>query len=135
MSQCQRCGAVNDPTSRFCVACGAPIMSRPPAAAPQPPGPTAPPGPPSVPPPAYAPGRGPSPQPGGHAVIRPEQGPPSSNLPFAETASPPTGADFEAKRAAAQAVAAAEVARGYPSAPPPGAYQSAPPGAAQPIGV
>src|SRR5689334_20368296 len=114
MSQCQRCGAVNDPTSRFCVACGAPIVTRPAPPAPMPPGPTAP--PPahvSAPPPAYQPAHGAPPQPGAgsHAVIQPEHGPPSSSLPFAETASPPTGADFEAKRAAAQAVAAAEAAR------------------------
>jgi len=75
-----------------------------------------------------------SPPVGGHAVIRPEQGPPSSSLPFAETASPQSGAQYEAKRAAAEAVAAAE-ARIQQSAPP-AAYQSAaPPAEAPQLGV
>jgi len=72
-----------------------------------------------------------SPPVGGHAVIRPEQGPPSSSLPFAETASPQSGPDFEAKRAAAEAVAAAEAAIAQQSVPPAGYMQSAPPVEAQ----
>jgi hypothetical protein len=72
--------------------------------------------------------------PGSHAVIRPDAGPPSSSLPFAETASPQSGADFEAKRAAVQAVAAAaEAAR---VSAPPAAYQSSAPPAGPPqLGV
>ncbi len=72
--------------------------------------------------------------PGGHAVIQPEMGPPSSSLPFAETASPPTGADFEAKRAAVQAVVAAEAAR-RSSAPPPAYHSAAPPAGPPQLGM
>jgi hypothetical protein len=68
---------------------------------------------------------------GGHAVIRPEQGPPSSSLPFAETASPHSSSEFEAKRAAVEAVVAAEAAR---VSAPPAPYQPIPTGA-QPLGV
>ena len=70
-----------------------------------------------------------------------ERSPPSSGLGFAETASPPTGEDFDAQRAAAQAAAEAmrrgsrpppprtsEPPPNYSSAPPPpGAYGMAPP--------
>jgi len=52
-------------------------------------------------------------------------------LPFAETASPPSGAEFDAKRAAVEAVVAAEAAR---VSAPPAAYQPSPSGA-QPLGV
>lgn len=131
---------MNDPASRFCVACGAPLVGRSPAPAQPAPGPTAPPPgvPPSAPPPAYAPGRmrPESPPVGGHAVIRPEQGPPSSSLPFAETASPPSGAEFDAKRAAVDAVVAAEAAVFARQSAPPAAYRSsAPPGEAPQLGV
>jgi hypothetical protein len=77
-----------------------------------------------------------SPPVGGHAIIRPEQGPPSSSLPFAETASPPSGAEFDAKRAAVDAVVAAEAALAKQSGPP-AAYRSssAPPGEAPQLGA
>jgi hypothetical protein len=115
MSQCQRCGAVNEPISRFCVACGAPLVGRSsPVAAPAP----------QSPPPAERPFYAPAPvapvmpvapPP---AVVQPYQGaPPSSSLQYAETAAPPTGAEFDAQRAAHAAAAAAHSP--HSSAPPP----------------
>ncbi|HEX7672133.1 MAG TPA: FHA domain-containing protein [Polyangiaceae bacterium] len=112
MSQCQRCGAVNDPISRFCVACGSPLVGRSnPAASPAPqPAPAPPVANPYAAPPAPA-------------VIRPYEGaPPNSSLQYAETAAPPTGDEFEAQRAArAAALAAAGVLppQSRSSAPPP----------------
>src|SRR5262252_4944005 len=106
MSQCQRCGATNDPTSRFCVACGAPLIVRP-ATAPSPPG-TAP--PPAPLPPGTGAAQSWANQPVGFppnpSAVPRDPKPPSSGLGFAETASPQTDADFEAQRAAAQAAAA-----------------------------
>src|SRR5882724_11792777 len=111
MSQCQRCGATNDPTSRFCVACGAPLAVRPAPANPSPP--TMAPPPPQLPPgvgPQQPPAWGQQPvgfPPNAPVPSAQHRAPPSSGLGFAETASPPTDADFEAQRAAAQAAAVA----------------------------
>lgn len=58
MSQCERCGASNEPTSRFCVSCGTPLVAPSPA-------------------------------------VRPPELNPNANLPFAETAAPPTREEFE----------------------------------------
>lgn len=103
MSQCQRCGAVNEPISRFCVACGSPLVGRSnPVAAPAPSAP--PPFAPPFAPPAPSPT---SPAPPAHgAVIQPYEGaPPSSSLQYAETAAPPTRGEFEAQQAARAAAA------------------------------
>jgi hypothetical protein len=109
MSQCQRCGAVNEPISRFCVACGSPLVGRSSPVAAPPPQPTA--APPA--PIQYAPPPPP-------AVIRPYEGvPPSSSLQYAETAAPPTGDEFEAQRAARAAALAAAGVSPQSSAPPP----------------
>lgn len=118
MNPCERCGAMNQPQSRFCVACGAPLVAPP---APSPTGPavrpaTNPSSPqvsPTAPPyaspypvsqapnpnvgwPQTGPYAGPAtaPPPANaypHAVIQPYEGPPSASLPFAETATPGTG--------------------------------------------
>jgi len=94
MNQCQRCGANNEPTSRFCVACGAPLARSQPA-------------------PAEVAQRQSNTAP-------PPAPPPSSNLAFAETAAPPTREEFEAQRAAVQAAAAALRAQVPPPQYPPG---------------
>lgn len=119
MSHCHRCGATNESTSRFCVACGTPL-----AVAAQPPVPI----PGTAPPPAMA-GAAPSwGQPGQGAPFPPAQvpaAPPSAGFPYAPTASPPTREEFEAQRAAAQAAAAVMRAKSNP--PPPGGAGLAPP--------
>lgn len=119
MSQCQRCGAGNEPSSRFCVACGSPLIGRS--------NPAASPAQPTAAPPPFQ-----SPEPPAPAVVHPYEGVPvSSSLQYAETAAPPTGDEFEAARAAAAQERTASPVNPVPSyAPPPGAQQSssAPPG-------
>jgi hypothetical protein len=149
MMQCERCGATNQAHSRFCVSCGSPML---PAVAPQhqpvAPAPQYPhPGGGSQPAPQTyqrqaAPAWNPSPQPGPHvpqanpvyAPHPPPHGPPSSNLPFAETAAPPSREDFDrvqqARQAALNAYAAA--ARGAPASPHGSGSMPAAPGYGQP---
>jgi hypothetical protein len=130
MSQCQRCGANNESTSRFCVSCGSPLAQKPP------PGPVA--GTARPPDPAQAPNPVSQALPPGEIVYPPPVsansygGPPSSSLQFAETASPPTReefAEFERQRVAAQAAAAAMRAQAAPvqHAPASGYRSAAPP--------
>lgn len=118
MMPCERCGASNQPQSRFCVSCGSPM----PAAqqpAPRGPGPahSPPPGPQQWSRPAaphYAPGH-PS-QPAIHHQPAPSpQGPPSSGLPFAETAAPPSRDEHNQVHRARQAAlgGGAAPAHGY----------------------
>jgi hypothetical protein len=149
MMQCERCGASNQPQSRFCVSCGSPMLpSSPgtgskPAAAPQQAAqpPAAPYHRPPVQPqypqgasqaPAWSPAQPspyPAPQPHhyptGPAVAL--QGPPSQSLPFAETAAPPSQEDFQRIHAARQAALGAYPHPGSGSMPAANYAPTAPP--------
>jgi len=110
MNPCQRCGANNDASSRFCAACGAPVGGRTSGEQRQVRPDTSPPAGPLPQSPTAAPIPWPPPQTSSHAVVNPNDGgPPSASLPFAETAGPATtGEVFDKRRAAVAAVAAVE---------------------------
>jgi hypothetical protein len=111
MMPCERCGASNQPQSRFCVSCGSPMPSAP-ALAPAPAHPSVPAqwGRPAAP--EYPLGASPA---APHQPAPVPHGPStSSNLAFAETASPPTRGEFERMQQQAAGHAPSPLAGGYP---------------------